>query len=66
VFTDAPAELARVALAQLGATRRVDVVEAGTGALERLLATLGVATEIVLTREALGRAGSAERPDVTR
>ena len=36
VFTDAPVELARVALAQLGAARRIDVVEAGTGALERL------------------------------
>ena len=36
VFTDAPAELARVALAQLGAARRVDVVETGAGALERL------------------------------
>lgn len=36
VFTDAPAELARVALSQLGATRRVDAVEAGTGALARL------------------------------
>ena len=36
VFTDAPAELARVALAQLGAARRVDAVEAGAGALERL------------------------------
>ena len=36
VFTDAPAELARVALSQLGATRRVDSVEAGAGALARL------------------------------
>jgi phosphoglycolate phosphatase-like HAD superfamily hydrolase len=36
VFTDAPVELARIALAQLGATRRVDAVEAGAGALERL------------------------------
>ncbi len=31
-----PAELARVALAQLGAARRVDAVETGAGALERL------------------------------
>ena len=36
VVTDAPAELARVALSQLGAARRVDAVEAGAGALERL------------------------------
>ena len=34
VFTDAPAELARVALAQLGASRRIDRVEAGTTAVE--------------------------------
>jgi phosphoglycolate phosphatase-like HAD superfamily hydrolase len=40
VFTDAPQELARVALAHLAGTRRVDVVEAGPGALERLLERL--------------------------
>ena len=34
VFTDAPLELALVALAQLGATRRVERVEAGTGPVE--------------------------------
>jgi phosphoglycolate phosphatase-like HAD superfamily hydrolase len=53
VFTDAPAELARVALAQLGATRRVSVVESGALALERVLATLGDETEIVRSRDAL-------------
>ena len=37
VFTDAPESLARVALAQLGAERRLVAVEAGSGALERLL-----------------------------
>jgi phosphoglycolate phosphatase-like HAD superfamily hydrolase len=36
VFTDAPAELARIALSQLGAARRIDTVETGAGALERL------------------------------
>jgi phosphoglycolate phosphatase-like HAD superfamily hydrolase len=36
VYTDAPEELARVALAQLGATRRIAGVETGAGALERL------------------------------
>ena len=36
-FTDAPEELARVALAHLGGSRRIDVLEAGPGALERLL-----------------------------
>ena len=41
VFTDAPEPLARVALAQLGATRRVSALESGTDALERVLATLG-------------------------
>ena len=41
VFTDAPIELASIALAQLGATRRVQLVETGTGALDRLLAAAG-------------------------
>jgi phosphoglycolate phosphatase-like HAD superfamily hydrolase len=34
VFTDAPVELARVALAQLGAARRISRVEAGSGPVE--------------------------------
>jgi phosphoglycolate phosphatase-like HAD superfamily hydrolase len=41
VFTDAPEELARVAIAHLGAARRIEALEAGPGALERLLARLG-------------------------
>jgi phosphoglycolate phosphatase-like HAD superfamily hydrolase len=53
VFTDAPAPLARVALAQLGATRRVTAVEAGAGALEQLLAQFGDDTRVVRTREQL-------------
>jgi phosphoglycolate phosphatase-like HAD superfamily hydrolase len=40
VFTDAPEELARVALAHLGGARRIDVLEAEPGALERLLERL--------------------------
>jgi phosphoglycolate phosphatase-like HAD superfamily hydrolase len=40
VFTDAPEELARVALAHLGGARRVELLEAGPGSLERLLARL--------------------------
>jgi phosphoglycolate phosphatase-like HAD superfamily hydrolase len=40
VFTDAPVELARVALAHLGGARRVEALEAGPGALDRLLARL--------------------------
>jgi phosphoglycolate phosphatase-like HAD superfamily hydrolase len=53
VFTDAPEELARVALAQLGATRRVSALESGAGALDRLLATLGNEAAVVNTRTAL-------------
>ena len=47
VFTDAPAELARVALAQLGAARRIDRVEAGTVTAD--------ADVVVRTREELLR-----------
>ena len=53
VFTDAPEELARIALAQLGATRRIEAVETGEGALEKLLARLGANTRIVRTRAEL-------------
>jgi phosphoglycolate phosphatase-like HAD superfamily hydrolase len=53
VFTDAPDELARVALAHLGAARRVDAVEAGADALERLLERLGDDALVVRTREQL-------------
>jgi phosphoglycolate phosphatase-like HAD superfamily hydrolase len=53
VFTDAPEPLARVALAQLGATRRVTALEAGAGALDRLQATLGSDARIVRTRDDL-------------
>jgi len=41
VFTDAPETLAQVALAHLGAGRRVEALEAGAGARERLLERLG-------------------------
>jgi phosphoglycolate phosphatase-like HAD superfamily hydrolase len=53
VFTDAPEELARVALAQLGAARRVQALEAGAGAQERLLARLGPDAEVASTRHDL-------------
>lgn len=53
VFTDAPAELARVALAQLGAARRIDAVEAGPDALQRLLGRLGADALVVRTRDEL-------------
>jgi phosphoglycolate phosphatase-like HAD superfamily hydrolase len=48
-FTDAPEELARVALAQLGAARRVETVEAGSGSRERLLERLGPAAVVAAT-----------------
>lgn len=49
VFTDAPDELARVALAQLGAARRVEAVETGPGARKRLLERLGAGAEVAST-----------------
>lgn len=49
VFTDAPEPLARIALAHLGAARRVEVVECGAGALERLLERLGGDVELAST-----------------
>jgi phosphoglycolate phosphatase-like HAD superfamily hydrolase len=49
VFTDAPEPLARVALAQLGADRRVSALETGDHALERLLAGLGPDTLVIRT-----------------
>jgi phosphoglycolate phosphatase-like HAD superfamily hydrolase len=53
VFTDAPEPLARVALAHLGAARRLDAVETGAGALERVLARLGEDAVVVRSREEL-------------
>jgi len=53
VFTDAPEELARVALAQLGAARRIEILETGDDALERVLEQLGDDVRIVRTRAEL-------------
>ena len=53
VCTDAPAELAQAAVAQLGATRRVEAVESGAGSVERLRAQLGDEAELVTTRARL-------------
>jgi phosphoglycolate phosphatase-like HAD superfamily hydrolase len=53
VFTDAPEPLARVALAQLGAARRVGALETGEGALERLRSRLGEDAVVVSTRDEL-------------
>jgi phosphoglycolate phosphatase-like HAD superfamily hydrolase len=53
VFADAPEELARVALSQLGATRRVDLLEVGPEALQRVRARLGKDVEVVESRSQL-------------
>ncbi len=53
VYTDAPTELAGVALAQLGAARRITATAAGTGALEALLAQFGPDSVVVTTRSEL-------------
>jgi phosphoglycolate phosphatase-like HAD superfamily hydrolase len=52
-FTPAPEPLARVAASHLGVARRLEALEAGPGALERLLATLGPDTEVVRSLDAL-------------
>jgi phosphoglycolate phosphatase-like HAD superfamily hydrolase len=52
-FTDAPEPLARVAAAQLGVTRRLEALEAGAGAFERLLARLGRDAHVVRSRDEL-------------
>jgi phosphoglycolate phosphatase-like HAD superfamily hydrolase len=61
VFTDAPEPLAQVALAHLGASRRVDVVEAGPCALERLLARLDADVLIAWSRRELLQATDVNR-----
>jgi phosphoglycolate phosphatase-like HAD superfamily hydrolase len=52
VFTDAPLELADIALAHVGAGRRVEVV----GTLDEVLAALGEDATVVRSREQLGTA----------
>ncbi|HSC74222.1 MAG TPA: hypothetical protein VLB89_08650 [Gaiellaceae bacterium] len=53
VFADAPAELTSVALSHLGADGRVDVVESGDGARDRVLIALGNGAVVVETRAQL-------------
>src|SRR2546428_13767087 len=53
VFTDAPEPLARIALAQLGADRRISALATGASALDRLLETLGNGAVVVETRAQL-------------
>jgi phosphoglycolate phosphatase-like HAD superfamily hydrolase len=58
VFTDAPEPLARVALAQLGGTGRVGLLEAGEGARERLLERLGGDALVVSSRSEVVELGT--------
>jgi phosphoglycolate phosphatase-like HAD superfamily hydrolase len=53
VFSDAPEELARVALSHLGAAQRIEALETGAGARERVLERLGDGARVVCTREQL-------------
>ena len=55
-FTDAPEPLARVAAAQLGVARRLEALETGAGALERLLERLGRDAVVVRSRSELAEA----------
>lgn len=56
VFTDAPEPLARVALAHLGAARRVDALVTGSDALARLLAELGPQARVIRSADELALA----------
>jgi phosphoglycolate phosphatase-like HAD superfamily hydrolase len=53
VFTDAPEQLARVVVSQLGVDRRIDALEAGADALPRLLVRIGADAVVVRTRTEL-------------
>jgi phosphoglycolate phosphatase-like HAD superfamily hydrolase len=53
VFTDAPAELARVALSHLGAQRHVEILESGPGAQQRVEEAFGNEARPIGTREEL-------------
>jgi len=61
-FTDAPEPLARVALAHLGAARRLDATEAGAGALESLLERLGPGAVVVRSLDELSQAAGLAGP----
>jgi phosphoglycolate phosphatase-like HAD superfamily hydrolase len=53
VFTDAPEELARIALSHLGAERHVEFLEAGPGSQQRIAELLGSGTLVLTTRDEL-------------
>ena len=59
VFTDAPEPLARVALAHLGAERRIEALETGAGALDRLRTALDPGTRVVRSRAELNELAAA-------
>jgi phosphoglycolate phosphatase-like HAD superfamily hydrolase len=61
VFTDAPDELARIAVSQLGAVRRVEAVECGPDALEHLRERLGGDVGVVRSRDELVRLAAGYR-----
>lgn len=52
-FTDAPQELANVALAHTGTSRRIELLECGLGARERLAARFGPETRTLESPELL-------------
>jgi phosphoglycolate phosphatase-like HAD superfamily hydrolase len=58
VYTDAPEELARVALAHLGAGRRIELLEAGPNARERLVVRLGADVVVASTSAELVQAAT--------
>ena len=53
VFTDAPEPLAQVALAHVGADRRIAALETGPAAEQRLLRRLGEDAVVIRTRDEL-------------
>jgi phosphoglycolate phosphatase-like HAD superfamily hydrolase len=53
VFTDAPEELARIALSHLGAERHVEFLEAGPGSQQRISQLLGSGALVLTTRDEL-------------
>lgn len=55
-YTDAPVELARIALAHLGAARRITALEAGEDARRRLLERLGPDAIVADTPAGLAKA----------
>jgi phosphoglycolate phosphatase-like HAD superfamily hydrolase len=53
VYTDAPEELARVALSHLGAARHVEILATGPDSKRRVSETLGTDAVVLSTREEL-------------